>query len=1159
MSSSQTPVLSGDNPRVIHVPGPRPYPLIGNIPQLGSPQEFIQSIEALFEQYGPFVRIHMPSYSMFFCKDADVVRDLRIREAEFPKLVFGNRNPLYNLRMQTIGLGLFTANDTDSLWEQAHRILLPAFGSRSLRQAFPAILAVVKDLITYLSTEKKGVNVGQTPSHPADFLVTDIMTRTTFESICAVAFSYRINCIGATEMPPFVLAMVDALNDAQRAMTAIVPDALLPEIRRKRQRADELMKNVVDGLIKERRATMSRNESVPGDLLQIMLTTTDPATGQRLPDENIRHQLITFLIAGHETTSGALSYVLYYLCKTPHAEKLLIEEIDRELGQRVPTYQDIERLEYAGRCLKEALRLEPTAPSFSKSIIKDSVLANKYFVEKGTKVSVMLRNMHRDPLYWGASADSFEPDRFLPEAVSRRHSDCYHPFGLGMRSCIGFQFAMLEAKLVLALIYQKFRPCFSDPRYVLKHMLTLTTKPDGFRMQFLPRLSSTVANSASVSHNEAIIVQSSGSKSPVASPTALLTTPASLSPSLIVLFGSNMGASEELALNMKRQAELKGLLCSVHELDSALKSGVWSSKLINTNAVVLIITSTYNGHPPDNATRFAGWLSSLEAQGMDVGGSLSGLRFAVLGCGNSQWKATYQKFPRFIHQSLQQRGAIPLLPQPGECDSDGNFESDATAWSTKFWLALDVALSTSTSSSVSPSLSPPTTTTISPRLYTVEIVNYSGCASDECCCSPTGTCTGLLRDSMQMATVIVNRELQDTTHSLRSTRHIELLLPHESLSYKAGDHLAVLPENPPKVVLAMAHRCGIDISDTIILHEYAPRSDISLSTDGANNRLRIGIPMLVNDLLSKILDLMGPVTRHELQMLALCTRCPPDVVKLTQLATDSSEARFEISDSDTNSNGSPLVTILDVLTRFPSIEFDVGLLASMRPIIKPRYYSISSSPLALDTPKSCSITVGVHEFKLASPSGSLQKGLCSTYLAGCGPSAHIRCIVKDTGSKFHLPTDDSKELILISAGTGIAPMRSFLQERALKTRLSVGPVRFYFGCRDPDHDFLYATELQKWKEEGVLTDLQVAFSRQPNKPKRYVQNLLEEQGEIIWTSISQGAVIYICGDAKHFAPSVVATIEHVIAQYGKMSVEEAKMMRAELEKQNRLLQDIWSN
>lgn len=1055
------------------VPGPKPYPIVGNLPELHNEDGLVGAVAELHSKHGDFFAFQAPGGKAYFCADADIISEMCAAPDIFAKVVEG-RGGLANLAEKSVGSALFTASDDDPLWHQAHRILAPAFGSSALKNYYGRLVEVADDFLAHLDRLESGES----------FLATDLMTRMTFEAISYAAFNKRYGAIDAPDLPPFVEAMNLVLADAMQEPKRLLPEIFYHEARRRRAAADKIMSDEVMAIIRERRATMAAGEAVPTDLLQIMLTTPDRVSGLKLPEDNIRGQLIVLLIAGHETTSGMLSYALYHLWKNPEVQEKLIEEVDRILGRDfsyVPTYEDCSRLDYTQRVLKEALRLCPPVPVFPRYLTRNATVGNgRYDVKAGERIFVSLSALQTNRRFWGADATLFRPDRFLPEEERHHHPHAYHPFGMGMRSCIGFQFALLEARMVLARFVQRFVAQPKDPNYVLRNKQALTVKPDKLHMLLERR--------AEVKGHFPVRVKTSGAHVPEGEVSASQRR-------MAVLYGSNMGGCRDIAMALSKQAGTHGFTASVAELDDQ------AGKPWLTDGPVVIVTSTYNGTPPDNAARFAAWLEAAPAD------ACSGLHYAVLGCGNKQWRQTFQKFPAAVAEGLSARGGIELLT-PGVADADGDFEAAVDAWTDKLWRTLGAAYVAAPASDVSVAT------------VKVEVVNFAHGAA---VAAPRERM--LLDQGSFVSRVLVNRELQGPG-AQRSTRHIEISLP-AGVTYAAGDHLGVFPCNPPSLVTAAAALCNLALETMVLLNPLHPGEAVETG-------LPLGKPVRVGELLAEHVDLAGPVTRCDLQAWAKAARCPPDAVRIDQW----------LADFPALAAGKPRMD--DLLTQVPSVRLDLATLLSLRPPLKPRYYSISSSPLL--SPEFCSLTVGVHLFDCAA--GTFHEGLCSNYIAGCAEGMPVHIVVKNKGSVFHLPADPMVPLILVGPGTGLAPLRGFVQERhAMRDRgMIVGPVQLFFGCRN-ESDHLYREEMERYRDEGTLSLLSVGYSRRDGTPKTYVQDLLRSHAGEVADLVARQASVFICGNARTMAPDVRATFAEILGA----------SVLADLEAQGRYLQDVWAS
>ncbi|OXM51144.1 cytochrome P450 [Amycolatopsis alba] len=449
---------------------PRRIPLIGDV--LGvSPKTPVQDSMRHATELGPVFERKVFGRRIVFVHGAGMVADLS-DEKRFAKHVtpaISNLRPLG-------GDGLFTARNEEPNWRRAHEILAPAFSRNAMQRYHPTMLAITRDL---LDTWDRGGEVD----------VADDMTKLTLETIGRTGFGYSFSSFERAEPHPFVAAMVRTLRHAQR--TAIQPPVVGPLLSRKANRRNEadlaFLHSVVAEVIEARRDDPSTE-----DLLGLMLNTTQPSTGEALDEVNIRNQIITFLVAGHETTSGALSFALYYLARHPDVLARAQSEVDKVWGENPdPSYEEVAKLRYVRRVLDEALRLWPTAPAFARQAQVDTVVGGEYPMRKGQWALVLIPALHRDPV-WGDDPESFDPDRFSPERNRARPAHVYKPFGTGERACIGRQFALHEATLVLGMLLSRY-DLRGDPAYRLKVQELLTLKPKGFKLDVSLRDRATVA------------------------------------------------------------------------------------------------------------------------------------------------------------------------------------------------------------------------------------------------------------------------------------------------------------------------------------------------------------------------------------------------------------------------------------------------------------------------------------------------------------------------------------------------------------------------------------------------------------------------------------------------------------------------------------------
>jgi cytochrome P450/NADPH-cytochrome P450 reductase len=873
--------------------------------------------------------------------------------------------------------------------------------------------------------------------------------------------------------------------------------------KRRRDLAQDVafMNKMVDEIIAERRGNAAVAEGKK-DMLGAMMTGVDRSTGEQLDDVNIRYQINTFLIAGHETTSGLLSCTLYALLKHPDVLKKAYEEVDRVLGPDVdarPTYQQVTQLTYITQILKEALRLWPPAPAYGIAPLQDETIGGKYKLKKNTFVTVLVMALHRDPSVWGPNPDAFDPENFSREAEAKRPVNAWKPFGNGQRACIGRGFAMHEAALAIGMILQRFK-LIDNHRYQMQLKETLTIKPDGFKIKVRPRADK---DRGAFAGRATAAVAASNTAAPQAR-----TRPGHNTP-LLVLYGSNLGTAEELATRVADLAEVNGFATKLGALDD------YVGKLPEQGGV-LIFCASYNGAAPDNATQFVKWLGNGLAKD-----ALAKVRYAVFGCGNSDWAATYQSVPRAIDEQLAAHGARSVFGR-GEGDARSDLDGQFEKWfallgpaaAKEFGLASNITRSADDA-----------------PLYVIEPV------------APTAVNAIVAQGGVSPMKVQLNSELQNKSGanpSDRSTRHIEVQLP-AGVSYRVGDHLSVVPRNDPALVDSVARRFG-----------FLPADQIRLAVaEGRRAQLPTGDAVSVGRLLTEFVELQQIATRKQIQIMSEHTRCPMTKPKLLTYVGDDA-ASTELYRRDVLGKRK---SVFDLLEEHPACELPFHAYLEMLSLLAPRYYSISSSP-AGDAAR-CSVTVGVVEAPASSGRG-VYKGVCSNYLAGRRAGDTIHATVRETKAGFRLPDDPSVPIIMIGPGTGLAPFRGFLQERADRKAkgASLGQAMLFFGCRNPEQDYLYADELKAFAADGV-TELHTAFSR-ADGPKTYVQHQVAAQKDQVWSLIEKGAIVYVCGDGGKMEPDVKAALVSIYRERTGVDADAGLRWIDDLGARNRYVLDVWA-
>ena len=1014
------------------IPAPQSLPVLGNlhqIPKAGLIGHLL-SVSKDFEDPGIF-KLRFGSRVGVFVTHPDLVAEL-CDETRFRKIP----GPGLRVVRKFAGDGLFTAFSDEANWGKAHRILLPAFSQRSMRGYYDLILEVCDKLVA-----KWTAHAGE------DILVADDMTRLTLDSIAIAGFGHRFESFERGELDPFLLSLGDALGEALNVITRLPIQQKFAKKSTAQFNADiATMNKLVDDVIAQRRA----NPTDAKDLLTLMLTATDPETGDRLDDLNIRFQVLTFLIAGHETTSGLLTFVFMELLKAPAVLAQAYAEVDRVLpGKTRPAYEHLAHLKVIERVIKETQRLWPTAPAFSVGPWDDTVVGGKWRLRKDRPVNIYVPGLHRHPSAW-ENAEEFDIDRWLPDEEATHHPHAYKPFGNGARACIGRQFALVEAKLAIALILQNF--AISDRRgYRMTLKESLSIKPDDFWMRVRirkPNERLTVAEPLTINTGNADIGSAAGAGQ-----------------RLSVLYGTSLGTARDIAEEIVERAAADGFEARSLSMDEALGT-------LPEDRVIVAVTATYNGRAPDTALAAEAAIDAghfKEARWPET-------RFAVLGIGNSQWPS-YQAFPKKIDAAFEATGAQRLCPR-GEANGDGDFDGGVAAFLKDLWTALGSKGEAVKASGLS-----------------LQVVDGRDARA------------AVLPDQAVEMEIIRNDELIRPADGLwdfaleaprGSTRFISVKLP-EGQIYAAGDHIAVYARNQKEHVDLAIERLGVSEAMQVI----------PSGSSGRFRHLPIGRTVTVRQLLTDFVEIQDPMPRRALDVVVLQTRCSNTKAALIKLADDI-VWQAEVAEKR--------LTVLGLLVKFPAAELTLESFVELSSAVAPRFYSIASSPL--ESPHVCDLIVGTVQAPAWSGVG-VHQGFASTHMRDLGVGQPIFGYVRRPNPPFAPPHDGAVPLVLIGPGTGFAPLRGFVQERAA---LSAGtPCHVFFGARHPDHDWLCRQEMERWAADGVI-DLHMAFSQLAGHPYRYVQDAIWAARDAVWDVVAQGGQIFVCGDGRFMAPAVRDTL-----------------------------------
>uniref|UniRef100_A0A0D6R8F5 NADPH-dependent diflavin oxidoreductase 1 n=1 Tax=Araucaria cunninghamii TaxID=56994 RepID=A0A0D6R8F5_ARACU len=638
-------------------------------------------------------------------------------------------------------------------------------------------------------------------------------------------------------------------------------------------------------------------------------------------------------------------------------------------------------------------------------------------------------------------------------------------------------------------------------------------------------------------------------------------------PRLLILYASQTGNAEDAAERIGREAEqthCNSVVLSMEDFDVR--------RLPYEELVVFVVSTTGQGDPPDSMKSFWKFLLTRSLGHL----WLEGMHYAVFGLGDSG----YQKFnivAKKLYKRLSDLGARPFIERGlGDDQHPSGYEAALDPWLTSLWITLKEKFpnifgqGTMFSNSEIKDLGLPKFQITYHDHVNAKSIHTSSLSEESdiqdelmehvrahaMVEAATNTDKPIRKwnnivTPQCFACMTTNKRLT-AEDSESDVRHIEFDLGCSGFQYEAGDVLEVMPSQNAAAVDAFIKRCCLDPNASIMVEG---RKSLKFSPVSENESLSDQMPIKLRTLVESTMDIASASPRrYFFEVMSHFATAEHEKERLQYFA--SPEGRDDLYQY----NKKERRTVLEVLEDFPSVHLPLEWLLQLVPQLRTRMFSISSSLLA--HPNQVHITVAVVSW--ITPFKRKRYGLCSSWLARLDPRKDKILVPLWFHQGALKPHPPSIPLLLVGPGTGCAPFRAFIQQRAVLSAVEpTAPILFFFGCRNEAKDFLYKDFwLSNTENAGVLAEERgggffVAFSRdQPQKV--YVQHRMQEESTRIWKLLKSGAWVYVAGSATKMPADVMSALEEIVSREGGFSKDSASRWLQQLEKVGRYHVEAWS-